>query len=261
MRLLVASLTSVLSISSFAAEETKPIQAEAEVGALITTGNTQSTAFKGKLDIKHNLDKWLNNYIVEAFYKENQVDIIIDDVPSTEDRVDAEKYFASAQSDYKLNEEHRGLFMFASYEEDKFSGYEYQGTIAAGYSDRLFKTENQQLLYNVGPGLALSTTDDITDANGIVTEEGVKSENVVLRISANYKWQITDHAKFTQTLSSEISPDTDKNTKTKAETALTTAINGSFALKAGFTVSHNSVVQPEFDKTDTQSSVTLVYTY
>ncbi|WP_052691917.1 DUF481 domain-containing protein [Teredinibacter purpureus] len=253
-------LLACIAYNCIAEEEPKSISAEAELGALTTSGNTQSNAFKGKLDITHDLDKWLNNYVIEGFYKENEVEIMLEDEILSENQVTAEKYFMSAQSDYKLNEEHRGLFVYASYENDKFSGYDYQGTLAAGYSNRLFKTEATKLNYSIGPGLAYSKTENSTNNNGDYLL-GKSEESLVLRISGNFQWKLSEHAKFTQTLSSDIAFDSAKNSKTKAETALTAALNGSFALKAGFSIYNNSVVLDNIEKTDTQTSLTLVYTY
>jgi len=245
-------------IASNTIKEKKPFEAEAEVGALATSGNTKSTAFKGKLDITHDLLNWRNNYSIEGMYKENEVEI--EDSTSgdiyTENQTTQEKYFISGQAKYKLNEEYRGLFIFGSYEKDKFSGYDYQGTFASGYSNRLFETDTTYLDYNFGPGVTYSKEGE--------SEENPNPEresNVVIRIAGNFLWQISENAKFTQSFSSNIATNSDKNTKTKAETAITATINGSFALRTAFSVDNNSQVQDEKEKTDTQTSVTLVYTY
>jgi len=260
MRKLAVLLLSYCALSAYANEESNTLQAEAEVGALATSGNTESAAFKGKLDIKHNLDRWRNNYILEGFYKENEVEIIDNGDARTENQVTAEKYFLSGQADYKLNEEHRGLFVYGSYEEDKFSGYDYQGTIAGGYSDRLFKTENTQLDYSIGPGLAYSKTEAYTDDNNVFMAS-TTDEVLVVRVAGAFLWDISENSKFTQTLSSDVAADSAKNTKTKAESAITATLNSSFALKAAYSIQNNSVVRSGIEKTDTQTSVTLVYTY
>lgn len=258
MRKLAALLLSSLTLSAYASDD-KPVNAEAEVGALLTSGNTESTAFKGKLNIKHDMLRWRNSYLIEGLYKENEVEIIENNVSRTEDQVTAEKYFLSAQSDYKLNQEHRGLFVYGSYEEDTFSGYSYQGTIAAGYSDRLFKTENTYLNYSVGPGMAFYETEAAT-VNGVYIESETDS-NIILRLAAEFVWQISETAKFTQLLSSDIATESDDNTKTKSETGITVAINSSFSMKAAYSIQNNSVVRDDVEETDTQTSLTLVYSY
>ena len=54
------------------------------------------------------------------------------------ERTSAQKFFGSAQANYKLeNPDHR-LFGFASYEDDRFNSFEYQATVAAGWSQKVW---------------------------------------------------------------------------------------------------------------------------
>src|SRR5690606_31092512 len=92
----------------------KPFGADAELGLLATSGNTDSTALKGKLKLKHELTRWRNQYVLEALYKEDRLEVEQDGATWSESQVTAEKYFASAQADYKLDSQHRALFMFGS---------------------------------------------------------------------------------------------------------------------------------------------------
>ncbi len=242
------------------AEDTQPFSAEAEFGAILTSGNTESTAIKGKLDIEQDLSTWRTNYVVEALYKEDQVEIIDNGVSTKEDQTTAEKYFLSAQGDYKLNEEYRGLFIFGSYEEDKFSGYEYQSTIAGGYSDRLFKTDKSELNYSIGPGYSFYKTEEEVDDNDVLIPSESESSFIV-RVDLNFQYDFSENAKFTQSLSTDHATDSEKNSKTRAESALTTKINDDFALKASYTVTHNSEVADDKENTDTQTALTLVYSF
>lgn len=242
-------------------EEDKPLTAEVTLGVLLTSGNTETQSLKGQINVTHDMAIWRNNYVLEGFSKEDQVEYEDDDGNTlTEQQRTAERYFASIQTDFKLNSENRGLFIFGSYEEDHFSGYQYQGTLAAGYSDRLFKTENSRFDYSIGPGMSFTETEEFVADDGTLTESETESTGV-LRISTNYLYQISETTKFTQTLASDIALESNRNTKTKAETALTVAINGSLALKAGYTVLYNSEVPEDIEHADTQTSLTLVYSH
>ncbi len=243
-------------------DEKKPkkLQVEAEFGMIMTSGNTESSATVGKLDVKQDFKKWKNNYIVQAFYKEDDVTINVNGEEIKETQTTADKFFASVQSDFKLDNEHKGIFAYVSYEDDKFSGFDYQATVAVGYSDRLFENEKSWLDYSIGPGLAIARTEESIDDNDqIIPSE--KTETFAVRISGAYQYNFTDHAKFTQKISSDVAGESDKNTKTKSETGLTATINGSMALKLSYVIQHNT--QPPFDKdkTDTTTAVTLVFTY
>lgn len=242
------------------AEDPKPFEAEAELGAIMTSGNTESTAIKGKLDINQEFTSWRTNYILEALYKEDEVDIVVDDVETTESQVTAEKYYGAAQADYKLNEDYRGLFIFGSYEDDKFSGYEYQSTIAAGYSDRFFKTDNSRFLYSIGPGYSFYELEDTVEDDGTVIT-GESEGSLIVRIALDYELQLNENAKFIQLVASDIATESGKNTKTRSETALTTKISDDFAFKASVIITNNSEVVEDKENTDVQTALTLVYSF
>ena len=77
--------------------------------------------------------------MIDTLFKEER---ITEDDGSKHTETSAERYFASAQGDYKLNEEHSALFVYGSYENDRFAGFEQQNSVAAGYADQIFKNEN-----------------------------------------------------------------------------------------------------------------------
>lgn len=238
------------------AEDDKPFAMDAEVGALLTSGNTESTTFKGKLDIKQEFIKWRHNYIASAIYKEDEVEISASESAS---QTTAEKYLLSLQTDYKLNEEHSGLFIFGSYEEDRFSGYDYQASLATGYTDRLFETDSSHLNYSIGVGSSFNKTDDVYDDAAVLIEDGESSSSAIIRLAFDYRYNFSENAKFTQTFSSDFAPESNANTKTKAESAVTANLNSSFALRFSFTVTNNSEVPDNIENTDTQTGLAIVY--
>ncbi|SMF52077.1 Putative salt-induced outer membrane protein YdiY [Alteromonadaceae bacterium Bs31] len=262
--LLALTLPFVFSMPCYASDdaEGKPLSAEVSLGALNTSGNTESTAYTGKMDLKHEMANWRTNYILTGLYKENETTIEqVDGSTREEMQVSAERYYGSAQADYKLNEEHRGLFVFASYEEDKFGNFEYQGTLAAGYTDRLFKTDVTEFNYSVGPGMSYSKTTETLNDDGSVKTESISSESPIVRLAADFKWDISENSSFRQTLASDYAPSSDDNTKTRAETSLLSKINSSFSMKLSYTITNNSVVEDGVENTDTETAASLVYSY
>lgn len=69
---------------------------------------------------------------------------------------------------------------------------------------------------------------------------------------------ISDTAKFTQTLSTEVGSD---NTKSSAESALTASISGNLSLKVSVAFDHNTNVADGLEKLDTETALTLVYNF
>ncbi len=239
-----------------AEEKERSWSAEAEVGFLTTSGNTESSTLKTKLDAKKDFEKWLHHLVFDALYKEDTIDDEDGD-PQTE--TTAEKYFASLQSDYKLNKENASLFVFASYTDDRFTSFDYQATIAIGYSDAIFKTDSSHLTYNIGPGYSFYQIEVIDETDMSVSNE--TEENVIVHLAGEYFYKISESSKFTQTVTSDYSPDDENNTRTKAVSSLSSNINGSLALKLSYTIDYNSVVGEDNVHMDTQTALTLVYTF
>ncbi len=227
-----------------AAKEPKVWKTSAELGAISTTGNTAGTSITGKIDARQELTEWSNQYIFSAFFKEDE-NIDAEGNRSTERS--AQRYLISAKGAYKLTQEHDNLFVLGSYTDDKFGAYTHYATVAAGYGTRLLDLENKSLAVEIGPGFynARRSTDE--------TEGGL-----LARGAAEFKWTISESAEFSQTFSVEVSSD---NTRTVAETALSARVNGAMQMKAAFLVQNDSDVPIDKKKTDTQTSLTLVYSF
>ncbi len=210
------------------------------------------------MDIKQDLSKWRFNYILTGHRKKNDTPVEVDGVVNTVEMLTAEHYFGSAQADYKLNEDHRGLFVFASYEENKFTSYDYQATLSAGYTDRLFKTEKTEFNYNIGPGMSFVKAKDDPETD---IDESEERKSAIVRIAADFTWDISKSSVFKQSFASDYAPGSEDNTKTRSETSLLSKINSTFSMKLAYIATHNSVVEADDKNLDTETSVSLVYSY
>lgn len=245
-------ISAVVALGLFAsgaqAEDDKTFTMDGELGFIFTSGNTETTSANGALNAKQELEKWSNEFTLKALYKKDKVNGI--------ETTSADKKFASAQGNYKLeNPDHR-LFGFASYEDDRFSAFDYQATLAAGWNQKLWSDDTSSFEYSVGPGYSFADRF-VTDADGNVT--GTESENgIVARGAFAYKYNISETAKFTQTFSTEIGAD---NTKSRAESAISAKIAGGLSMKVAIKFDHNSDVTGARDNLDTETSVNLVYSF
>ena len=242
-KLLLAIAGTCVAASAIAQDEPKPFTMDGEFGLIVTTGNTETTSATAGITAQQELENWSNDYQIEGLYKQETV---IQDGEEVE-RTSAQKFFASAQGNYKLeNPDHR-LFAFSSYEDDRFSNFDYQATLAGGWSQKMWETEKTALEYSIGPGYSLAET-----------QAGVDNDSFIVRGSAAFKWFISDTAKFTQTASTEVGSE---NTKSRAESALTATISGSLSMKVSLRLDHNSNVAQGVEKLDTETAVTLVYNF
>jgi len=242
---LLASLLA-LSFSSvaFAQDDVKPFTMEGELGFISTTGNTETTSISAGITAHQELEKWSNDYALEGLYKKETVD---NSDGTEEEYTSAQKFFGSAQGNYKLENPNNRLFGFASYEEDRLSNFEYQATLAAGWNQKVLQNKRHTLEYSIGPGYSFAETQD-----------GEEQNSAIVRASGAYTWKVSDTAKFTQTVSTEVGSD---NTKSRAESALTATISGNLSMKVSFKLDHNSNVSDDIEKLDTETAVTLVYNF
>ena len=233
-------------------DEVKPWEISAELGVVSASGNTETTSLQAKLDLKQNLDKWTNSYVLTGLMNKSEVE---NDDGTTSNEKTAEKYFGSIKSAYDFGKESDYLFLFGSYAEDKFGSYRRYSTISLGYGSRLIEKETLQLDAEIGPGYVTGEKvfEDPILPDYLVTEEGS-----MLRVAGVLAWQITSNAEFKQSISIESAED---NRRTLSETSLSTKISEVMQMKAAFSLASDSKVAPDKEKTDTTTSITLVYKF
>lgn len=211
-----------------------------EFGYVSTTGNSQSSSIKGHTDVKRERDKW--RYLIQA-----------DALNTSEDNQrSAERYFLSNKLDYTFAP-HTYTFGYASYENDRFSGYAWQGVVSAGIGYRLLDSETMTWDIEGGPGYRYAKISDVT-----TDPDASDEKEAILRLSTKYQWKVSDTATFQQELSMESGS---SNTVSRSITSLKTSIIGQLAMKLSYTVKHNTSVPPGTRRTDTETAVTLVYTF
>jgi putative salt-induced outer membrane protein len=243
------TVTAVVLIAVHAAacaanEDVDSWHTAAELGAISTSGNTEGISVTGKIDARQELLDWSNQYIATGHFKQDET---TSRDGSRVTRRSAERYALSAKAAYKLVEKDEKLFVLATHVDDKFGAYTSYSTLAVGRGTRWITTPEANMDVEVGPGYFVGER-----ANG---EE---ESGFTVRGAAAVKWQVSPVAQFSQTVSVERGT---SNVHSIAESALSTKINGTMQMKAAF-IARNDTSVPETRKnTDTQTSVTLVYSF
>ena len=250
-----AALLLVLASGAAFAEQTRPWEVEVELGAIATSGNTETTSVNAKLDAKQNLVKFNNEYIVSALFKQDDVEQ--DDGSKVKEKT-AEKYLASAKSSYHLSEANRSyLFGIVSHTHDEFGAYRNYSTVAIGYGNWIYANDRINWFAEAGPGYfrgeKVVQAENLGDADTYETEQGA-----LLRLATELEWKLTQTAVFKQKLSVESGSD---NTRSLSETSLAASITNAMQMKLACTISNDTKVAPGKEKTDTTTSVTLVYRF
>ncbi|MDG1121666.1 MAG: DUF481 domain-containing protein [Glaciecola sp.] len=236
-------LCALFATAPSVAKEKKPLSMDGEFGLIITTGNTEATSLSAGLSGTQELADWSNEYSLDALYKQDKVSSGTGSTTETT----AQKFFLSGQSNYKLTKENQRLFLFGSYEDDRFSDFKYQSTVALGWNQKLWDNEKSKFSYSVGPGYSFSEGQDGTDLN-----------SVIVRAALEYSHKLSDTAKIKQSLSSEFG---EANTKTRSLTSVSATINGALSMKVSLKLDHNTDVDEGSDNLDTETAVTLVYSF
>jgi len=107
-------------------EETKsPWTSAVELGFIRTTGNTETQTTALKADVVYEVEKWRHTGHAEGYGTKSE-----DNAGNSV--VSAERYQLSGKSDYKFNE-FDYMFGLVELNKDRFSGFEYEHKISAGY--------------------------------------------------------------------------------------------------------------------------------
>ncbi|MBO6703517.1 MAG: DUF481 domain-containing protein [Pseudomonadales bacterium] len=233
-RLVFFLVTVFLSFLAIAEEEPKFWSTDVELGAVFTSGNTEQESLKFRIDSKREKDVWVNSFHLDTF-------------AASEDGNDtADKLYAFYRLDYKLADD-RGLFTRLAYEDDQFSGFDHQTDLTFGYNQTLLERDRLKIVGDAGLGVRYFKVTD-----------GDSETEALVRLAALLEWEISENALFKQALGFEIG---EELTTTRSETSLETRVVGDLAMKLAVAVKHNSEVPAGKDKTDTESTVTLVYRF
>lgn len=205
-----------------------------EIGYVTTSGNTETESLNAKAKVETEREKWRHTINFEALNSSDQ------------NVTTAERYMLSGQSSYKMGKKNF-FYALVSYEDDRFSGYDYRVTESIGYGRRVIGEPNLTLDLEIGPGARQSKLDT-----------GETEDELMARGAAKLAWKVSATSKFTEDLSTEVGEDV---TVTKSITALSAKVNSSLATKLTYTIKNTSDVPPGIEKTDTEMAVTLVYDF
>ncbi len=213
---------------------------DAELGASLTSGNTENTNVIAKLDVDTAANSWRHNLFGDIYYAE-------DDNLKSAERYSAgykPRYFFTAQ-DY--------LFGLVRYDQDKFSFIDDRWTEVLGYGHLFLNSTAHYLDGEIGVGARQSTyVVDPSTAN-------LSEDETIGFLGAKYVGRISNTARFSEIVRVEAGED---NTFVESITGLGMTVTDTVSAKLTYTVRHNSdVVGVKGEKTDSVTGVNLVYSF
>ena len=227
---LAATVVALLAVS---AEARADWTAKGELGASFASGNSENEAANGALEVKRSYEKWAHGVYFAGNYGNDG------------EETTAQRWEVRGQSDYKLTER-AYWFGGVRYEDDRFSAYDYQASLATGLGYRIIDTERTKFWVQGGPGYRFAELRDT----------GESEDGVIFRGDAGFEHQLTDTTKVVDRFLIETGSD---NTFLQNDLGLEVTISGALGLRVGYQVRHNTDVLPGIDKTDTLATVGLIY--
>lgn len=248
-KLLCVALCAALPATAFADDRSKEDwTGAAELGLAVTRGNSHSENFNGKLSLASESADWTHKFALEGVRARARVSGDFDDdgVPDERDELSANRYQIAASSGYRMTP--RASWIGAlRHEDDDFSSFDYQTTFSIGYGYRWLDDERTKFAAELGPGYRRAKRAD----------SGELDTDLILRGVVDFSHALTPNTALTNKLLVESG---DSNNFAQNDFGVAVAMNSRLALKTGIQLRHNSEVEPGRRKTDTLTTVNLVYT-
>ncbi len=219
-----------------------------ELGFASAHGNSSTESFNGRLRLRYADGDWIHSGDLFGLHSSAEYTETADDGTTSRSRqTTANRYTVSAGSALQLGE-HRQLTATVRHESDDFATYDRQSSFGLGYGTRLIDTERLNLDAQIGPGVR-RTHEAETDE----TRTGLIGRGLF-----DLKFSMTENTDLVNTLLIESGS---YNTFAQNDFGVSVNMNAHFALKAGWQARHNSDVTDDRRKTDTLTTMNVVYTF
>jgi len=217
---------------------------QSEAGLVVASGNTNTETANAKINMKYETDHWKNLVGGAALYA------------SDEDGKIANRWETFGELGWKFTERNF-LFGAGRYEEDEFSGFEYQATVSGGVGRRFLDRPNTTMVGTIGAGYRfLETRDSFDSDTGALIQEGSSDREVVFRSTLDFEHKFTATTALVDKFIMESGAD---NTFVQNDISLQVKMTDVLALAVGYSVRYNSNPPVEFKKTDALTTINLVY--
>ena len=161
----------------------------------------------------------------------------------------AEKFNAAIKGTRQLNDRW-DLFLSGRWDRDRFAGFDDRYTFAAGVTFKAVNTSKDQFFIDAGASW---------NHDKLVYGDRDNYWGGLLQLRYAHCW--TPTAKFQQRLLYIPDFDHGSNWRGESETAIITSLTRSLAFKGSFLVRYNHEPPAGFRKTDTQTALSLVYSF
>ena len=224
-----------------------PLTVKAQAGYVSSHGETNAQTANVKLSVIYNVGDWKHDLELAGLYGKS------------DDIVSAERFVAGWQSNYNFSPR---MFVFGAldYNDDKFSGFQYQETVSTGLGYSIVKLADATLDAQVGVGYRrLRPELMVTQPDGDVTRTPLDEESgTVATATIKGSYAFNSVTKMTDVLAAQSGSD---NTMVQNDLNLQVSMSKALAITAGYEVIHNTSPPAGQVKTDTLVTFNLTYAF
>lgn len=219
-----------------------------ELGFASARGNSINESLNGRFNLQYTQDDWIHS--MDLFGLRARAEYRVEDENggiTRQAKTTANRYTVGVNSALKLGE-HRQFTTAVRAEQDDFATYDRLQTASIGYGTRMMDGERTKLDVQVGPGFRRAHN----------AEENVTETGVIGRGFVGLKFDLTDNTELSNNLLVESGS---HNTYAQNDLGVSVAMNAHLALKAGLQARRNSEVEANSKKTDTLTTMNVVYRF
>jgi putative salt-induced outer membrane protein len=223
--------------------------AQAQLGLIVTSGNTTTKSGNASFDVAHSLNRWTLSGGGAALYA------------STGDFSTQQDTTAHVQADLDLSPR---TFWFTTIRWDRnlFTGFDYQESVASGGGFKFIQSAATQLAGELGVGYRIDRPETLTtgpSGNVITRVSDPVQRDAVLQGGLNYSHSITESTKLVNNLLVQYGA---SDTTTTDNLSLQVKVDATLALAVGVQLVNNSSPPAGSEKhTDTVVTINLVYAF
>jgi putative salt-induced outer membrane protein len=243
------AITVALLFASGALHAQDSWSTRAEAGFVAAHGNSSAETANAKIEIIREIHKWKYTLGTTGLYGRSAG---ITTAQHFDGRLQTDKAFGERQRTF--------WFGAVRYEDDRFSGFDYQATATTGLGRKFIDTEATKLSIQIGAGYRalrpeLLVRDPLTD-EVLARVPDERTHDGVANGALTFSHAFNDHTKLIESLLTEAGQ---ANTLTRNDLSLEVKMVKTFAVSVGYSIRHNSEPAPGLGRTETLTTVNLVY--
>jgi putative salt-induced outer membrane protein len=250
LRRFIGALVIAAPIAAFAADVPQGWSGKGQAGYVMARGNSSTDAANVKVDLNLLRNDWKHTLSADGLFGRSA------------GITSAERWDARLQSDYTFSP---NLFTFGalSYQDDRFSGFQYQASASAGIGYKFFTSDTTKLTAQVGVGYRSlrpeTLVKDPAGSGAVVQRIPLQTQNeVVATTGIDFMHQFNTSTRVIDKLNTESGT---SNTSIRNDLSLEVKMNKKLSLAAGLSVLENTNPPVGLKQTDTITTLNLVYAF